>query len=381
MESSTPSAPLRFRGFLGFRGVLTLAALFAIPLHAPAQSSQGLLLRARVEPAQGTYYAGQTIRLVLEFEAHDEEIGSVQVGGLPDPEWAETRQTELSELAGSSDVRNDVTVNIRRFAIDYLLLQPGGHTFRPTATAMLERRIQRGGASLFRSFVQSHQTGARAQPITLRVEPLPALAPDDYCGLVGAFALDASIEPSDASPGDLVNLRWTLRGIGNLADFHPPAALPADGFKVYEPKVTVDTATDTLSVAQVYVPQSLDSTNIPAFSVSVFNPRRGAYETLSAGPFALRLHERVAEDIQDFVPSTPEEDKGDDTLALPQDVGADSSPVRTLQAPAEGRLAPSAQSLRLRTLPSGTKVTVLEVSGRWQRVDPGDGAAVWIPCL
>lgn len=358
--------------------LLTLCCFLG--LSAPAQQSDGLLLRARVEPAQQTYYVGQTIRLILEFEAHDEEVGRVQVGGLPDPEWAETHQSELAELAGSSDVRNDVTVNIRRFAIDYLLLQSGERTFRPNATAMLERRIQRGGSSLFRSFVQSHQVGARAQSITLRIAPIPSLAPDDYCGLVGSFKLNASIDPTDASPGDLVNLRWTLSGIGNFADFQPPAVRSVDGFKVYEPKATTDAATDTLSVAQVYVPQSLASTNIPALSISVFNPKRGAYETLTAGPFSLHLHERVADDIQDFVPAAPAEDGAAQggASSSPQDPAAAPSRGRTLAAPAEGHLAPSAQSLRLRTLSSGTEVTVLETSGRWQRVDPGDGAAVWI---
>ena len=358
-----------------------LAALLPAAFHAAAADGP-LAVRAIVEPKQQVYYAGQTVRLVLELEARDEEVGSVNVSGLPDAEWAQSRQTEFFELAGSSDVRDGATVNVRRFAVDYLLLQSGPHVFQPRAVAMLSRRMRHGGNSLFGSFVQSRQAAGRADPVQLSVAPIPTPAPADACGLVGDFRLDASIDPADAAPGDLVNLRWTLRGIGNFEDFRLPETPAADGFKAYEPKVETDITNDLLRVSQVFVPQSLSSTNLPAFSVSVFNPVKGVYETLSAGPFALRLHERVAEVIEDF----PVEPGAQDApgKAPPSAAGADKPDANlwtqdafTLPQAAEGRLAPSGESLRLRTLPAGSPVRVLERSGRWLRVESGDSTA-WI---
>lgn len=349
--------------------LLSVSVLFA---------DSAFVVRALVEPEQETYYTGQTIRLVLEFEAHDEEVGGVNVGGLPDEFWAQSQQTEFVELAGSSEPREGTLVNIRRFAVDYILLKSGDHSFQPRATAMLSRRMQRGGGnSLFGTFIQSHQTAARANAVSLHVVPLPANAPSDACGLVGAFALQASLDPAEASPGDLVNLRWSLHGIGNLADFQPPPTIPADGFKVYDAKCEVDTTNDLLRVSQVYVPQSLASTNVPAFSVSFFNPVKGAYETLSAGPFALRLRERVAETIEDF-PVGSSSNVSETAASPPPVPAAGDAAVFVLTASVNGKLAPSSESLTLRNLPVGATVRVLERSARWMRVE-ADGSSVWIP--
>ena len=355
-------------------------ALCLLAVHAAAQEPE-LAVRTIVEPVQSTYYAGQTIRLTLEMESHDQEVDRVNVSGLPAAEWAQTQQSEFLELAGTSDIRDGTVVNIRRFAVDYILLQSGNWTFRPRVTAMLSRRIQRNASAIFGTFVQSHQVQTAAEPVTLRVAPLPTPAPADACGLVGDFELHASISPEEASPGDLVSLRWTLSGIGNLQDFTPPEAVPAKGFKVYAPRLEQNPSNDTLRVAQVYVPEALSSTNIPAFSVSVFNPVKGVYETLRAGPFPLRLRERVKEEVTDFpvlAPAAASSGASDGEQADPDAPVDSASNAFVLAAAAEGHLAPSAGSLRLRTLPAGTAVRVLERSGRWLRVE-SDGASSWIP--
>lgn len=367
---------MKFRFATPFLLAFSLAAF-----SVGAAGEPELVVRAIVEPAQHTYYAGQTIRLILELESRDQEVGRVNVSGLPDSEWAQTQQREFLELAGSSDLHDGVVINVRRFAVDYVLLQSGIRTFRPRATVMLSRRIQRNANSLFGSFVQSHQVQEFAEPVTLRVAPLPTPAPADACGLVGDFTLRASLSPEEASPGDLVNLRWTLSGIGNLGDFTPPAPVPVAGFKVYAPRLEQEATNDTLRISQVYVPESLSSTNIPAFSVSVFNPAKGAYETLTAGPFPLRLRERVAEDVTDFPVLGPASAPTRPDTATPTpspDAPAPDADSFILSAAVEGRLAPSGESLRLRTLPAGTAVRVLERSGRWLRVE-SDGVSSWIP--
>lgn len=355
---------------------LTLPALLlGNPLFAQ-EEAPALTFRASILPQQSTYYAGQTIRLCLEFEARNEELGRFNLSGLPSPEWAQARQENLTELAGSSEVKDGAPLHTRRFALDYLLLQSGSFPFRPRTIAMLSRRTQRGaGGPFFSSFIESHQVSAQSSPLTLSVAPLPTPAPTNSCGLVGDLRLTASIQPESASPGDLVNLVWTLHGIANFSDFTLPPLPPADGFKAYEPKIDIDSTNDTLRVAQVFVPQSLTSTNLPAFSLSVFNPVKAAYETLQAGPFTLSLHERVAEPVPVDFPTPASASNAPAASALPApDWSADSF---TLPAPFDGYLAPSTQSLRLHALPTGTPVRVLERHGRWLRVE-SNGSSVWI---
>lgn len=360
--------------------ILLFLSLFLGPLLHAQQPTQSFTLRTSILPEQKEYFAGQTIRLILEFESRGEEVSRISnLVGLPTPEWAENRQNEFFELAGSSSVHDGETVHLRRFALDYQLLQSGEFEFQPRATVMLSRRIQRSHtAAFFGTSIQSHQVMGRAEPYSVTIRPLPLPAPTETCGLVGDFRLRASISPDSASPGDLINLHWSLQGIGNLQDFRLPPLPQAEGFKAYAPTVETDLTNDVLRVSQVFVPQTFASTNIPAFSVSFFNPVKATYETLSAGPFPLQLHERIADTIADFPPQHLSPTSSVPTASTqPTDDSLWTSDSFILPASTQGYLAPSSQSLKLRTLPAGTHVLVLERSGRWLRVQAGP-SFVWI---
>ena len=353
---------------------------------APSGGGASLTLRARIEPSAARYYAGQRVRLVLEAEARGAEIAQVQqLPGLPDPEWAQ--KVDEAELEGERGVRDGETAHIWRYAIDYLLVAPGLHGFQPRARTMLATRSQRGNgpAFVFSSSIL-RPVAAAADAISLDVVAPPSPAPADFCGLVGDFGLEASLDPAEASPGDLVNLRWSLVGLGNFADFRPPAVeAPAALFRTYAPKnETPAEARDRVDVAQVFVPQTLAATNLPPLAVTVFDPVAGSYRTLRAGPFALALSERVAEDETAYLPApaAPAATAGGTAdaapSAVPEAVASPGAPS-VLAAPAIGRLAPSASSMKLRTLPAGTAVEVLERSGAWARVAAPGGPSVWIP--
>lgn len=368
---------------------------FAVPLLAAllapvlAVGAPSLALRARLEPAAARHYTGQRVRLVLEAEAHGAEIAQVQFFGLPDDEWSQ--KVAEAELEGERGVSDGETTHVWRYAIDYLLVASGTHGFQPHIRAKLATRTQRGNgpAFVFSSSIE-RPASASADAISLAVFSPPTPAPQDFCGLVGSFLLTASLDPAEASPGDLVNLRWTLKGLGNIEDFRPPAlAAPERLFRAYAPKIeTPADARDRVDVVQVFVPQTLDATNLPSLAVTVFDPVAGAYRTLRAGPFALRLVERKADDESDW-PVDAGSNRLDSGTAAKQpeqspasaaDAGSPASP-RVLAAPAIGRFAPSASSRKLRTLPAGTAVEELERSGAWMRVAAPGGPSVWIPAV
>ena len=366
---------------------LSLLAALLAPVLAFGAPSPSLALRARLEPAAARHYTGQRVRLVLEAEARGAEISQIQLFGLPDAEWAQ--KVAEAELEGERGVRDGETTHIWRYAIDYLLVASGTHGFQPRLRTMLATRSQRGNgpAFVFSSSIE-RPAPASADAISLTVSPPPTPAPADFCGLVGDFRLAASLDPAEASPGDLVNLRWSLEGLGNVEDFRPPALAAPNGlFRVYAPKnETPADARDRVDVAQVFVPQSLAATNLPPLAVTIFDPVAGAYRTLRAGPFALRLVERKADDEPDW-PVDAASNRQDAATAdaqprQPADAvgyaGERASP-RVLAAPAIGRFAPSASSRKLRTLPAGTVVEERERSGPWMRVAAPGGPSVWIP--
>ena len=365
-----------------------LSMLAALLVPARAAAAPSLALRARIEPAAARHYTGQRVRLVLEAEARGAEIAQVQLLGLPDAEWAQ--KVDEAELEGNRGVRDGETTHLWRYAIDYLLVAPGTHAFQPRARTRLATRSQRGNgpAFVFSSSIE-RPASSSADVLSLDVIAPPSPAPADFCGLVGDFRLTASLDPAEASPGDLVNLRWSLSGLGNAEDFRPPAlAAPADLFRAYAPKIeTPPDARDRVDVVQVFVPQTLAATNLPPLAVTVFDPVAGAYRTLRAGPFALRLAERLADDEPDWPPNAeinrqgPVAADGQPQAPATSDSGAAGAPAtsRILSAPAIGRFAPSASSRKLRTLPAGTPVEELERSGAWVRVAAPGGPSVWIP--
>ena len=374
------------RRFAGRFAAPLLAALL-VPVLAPGAASPSLALRARIEPAAARHYVGQRVRLVLEAEARGAEISQIQLFGLPDAEWAQ--KVAEAELEGERGVRDGETVHVWRYAIDYLLASSGTHGFQPRIRTTLATRTQRGNgpAFIFSSSVE-RPASAAGDAISLDVSTPPVPAPADFCGLVGDFRLTATLDPAEAAPGDLVNLRWSLAGLGNVEDFHPPALAAPEGlFRAYAPKnETPADARDRVDVAQVFVPQSLAATNLPPLAVTVFDPVAGTYRTLRAGPFALRLVERKADDAADWPISADSNrqdsaDAGGQPRQSPEGTAAAGSPAspRVLAAPAIGRFAPSASSRKLRTLPAGTAVEELERFGAWARVAAPGGPSVWIP--
>ena len=369
------------------RTAAPLLAALLVPVLAPGAPSPSLALRARIEPAAARHYVGQRVRLVLEAEARGAEISQIQLFGLPDAEWAQ--KVAEAELEGERGVRDGETTHVWRYAIDYLLASSGTHGFQPRIRTTLATRTQRGNgpAFIFSSSVE-RPASAAGDAISLDVSAPPVPAPADFCGLVGDFRLTATLDPAEAAPGDLVNLRWSLAGLGNVEDFHPPALAAPEGlFRAYAPKnETPADARDRIDVAQVFVPQSLAATNLPPLAVTVFDPVAGTYRTLRAGPFALRLVERKADDAADWPISADSNrqdsaDAGEQPRQSPESTAAAGSPAspRVLAAPTIGRFAPSASSRKLRTLPAGTAVEEVERSGAWARVAAPGGPSVWIP--
>ena len=371
--------------FREMRQILLSISLVLFGCVALFAATPSLSLRAKVEPSAERYYTGQRIRIVLEAEADGAEISGIQFFGLPDPEWAQ--KVAEAELEGDRGVRAGETFHLRRWTVDYLILSPGNFVFQPHMRARLQTRSQRGTgpAFVFSSSIE-RPASATGHPFPMKVFAPPSPSPADFSGLVGDFRLEAGLVPDVASPGDLVNLRWSLVGLGNFSDFHPPAVdVEAGLFRAYAPKFEAPAdVRDRMDITQVFVPLTPASTNLPPLAVTIFDPVAGAYRTLRAGPFSLDLVERKTDDESAYLPHVEgggvfvAGQAGKGSVGEMDADGGDVSPG-ILNAPAMGRLAPSASSLKIRTLPAGSPVELLERSGSWMRVASPGGPSAWIP--
>lgn len=127
---------------------------------------------------------------------------------------------------------------------------------------------------------------------TLTVVPLPA-PPADFSGAVGRFTLSATAEPLRPKAGEAVVWRLTLEGEGNWPLIHGlPARLVSRDFDVVGKPRTTEGSGNTpfsgsLSEEVTLIPRVSGGQTLGPVSMSVFDPARGAYVTISAP--AIRL--------------------------------------------------------------------------------------------
>jgi len=410
-----------------------LAAAALLLLAATCRSQAAVSAKLRLEPPQENYFVGQSIRLILEVEVSDADLADgLRVNGLPSEPWA--RIGNLEALADERRTADGQLVTLKRFAAPLLLLQAGTRSFDPVLSGMVEQRTRSGWSS----FVTRQSFHSRVARLTLSVTPLPEPRPDDFCGAVGRFALSAAISPATASPGDLVTLRWQLQGSGSLNEFRPPETAAFGHGKTYAPRIEALEEGRSVTVTQVFVPDSLEATEIPALQLEVFNPHSGSYEKLSAGPFALTMQTRAAVTVEHAAPTNalkPTVAAPGGARLLPETPDWQVPPARvvtpllvllagialsllvlvalatysrwlavllallvvvatvvarrtldrhsardqlTLSAVAESRLCPAGTARRLDPIPAGTQLRILERTGHWLRVEQDGKPSVWI---
>lgn len=121
--------------------------------------------------------------------------------------------------------------------------------------------------------------------VTLNVLPLPTEGrPESFAGAVGDFRVEAHWSTSALTVGDPVTLTLRLSGTGNFDRIGAPE-LPAWGnWRIYPPRVEFESPGQspiegTKSFEYILLPESLDITELPAFSYSTFDPASGRYVT------------------------------------------------------------------------------------------------------
>ena len=355
------------------------AFLLALALAAGAASGADAAakprLSLRLEPDQPAYWTGQRVLCTLALDLAGGELGGgdLRLAGIP-PSGA-TIDVGPFAPAATADLAQ------RAWCSEVSLLAPGTAVFEPSISGTL-RRLAPGSTGFFRQY-SLESFSAAADPRRIVARPLPEEGrPGDFCDAVGPFAFEASLSPEACAPGDLVTLRWNLRGRG--AELGKEVAWdPGPGFKAYPPRVE-ERGEGLLAVSQVVVPLSTNATRAAAFSVSTFDPASSRYATHRAGPFALRFVERAPEE-EDPVPAPPAPGAGKTapttTATAPDGGDGAAAPGARLVLPAlaSARLAPASGAKVLFEIPAGTTVRVREIRGDWLRVLLPDGASGWMP--
>ena len=133
-------------------------------------------------------------------------------------------------------------------------------------------------------------------PITVTVKPLPENGkPADFGGAVGNYEIKAVSDKTELKAGDVVTMKVTVAGTGNL-DLVTSLKTPNfSAFKTYDPKVGETISNSGLVIGggktweYVLSPKYQGDITIERFSLSFFDPADKSYHTISTDPILLRV--------------------------------------------------------------------------------------------
>jgi predicted solute-binding protein len=136
----------------------------------------------------------------------------------------------------------------------------------------------------------------KSAPVKIQVEAVPeAGKPSNYGGAVGNFNISAKIDKCTFTTDDVVNLRITIAGSGNLKLIEPPLLNLPNGLSHYDP-ISLDTVTgrSTTITGSKIITYPIAARNpgeysIPAITFSYYNPQTGAYVIENTEPIKLHI--------------------------------------------------------------------------------------------
>ena len=154
-------------------------------------------------------------------------------------------------------------------------LHPGRLTISPLESEI--SRVDFFGATLRTERLKTEQ-------LTIEVLPLPTAGqpPKFDSSAVGHFSLRAEVDRDRVNVGEAVTLKLAISGQGNLRKLAAPTLPRLEGWKAYEPKVSVtldqgERVAGSKVVEYLLLPERAGVTTIPPFSLAFFDPERGSY--------------------------------------------------------------------------------------------------------
>lgn len=133
-------------------------------------------------------------------------------------------------------------------------------------------------------------------PLSLQIKDLPSPKPEGFDGAVGRFTLQAEIiNPQEIKTNDALTLKLTISGQGNLKLLSPPQVAFPESFEVFDPKsetnieATQNGIKGTRTIEYYAVPRNVGQFEIPAISMSYFDPSDEQYHYATTSSFTVNV--------------------------------------------------------------------------------------------
>lgn len=136
----------------------------------------------------------------------------------------------------------------------------------------------------------------RSRPIKIKVEPLPAGAPEGFHrSNVGRFSLNGRVDANDVKLNQPVTYTLTVRGTGNIQNLRAPELPTLEAFKVFDPTVDVQqskrgrTVKGSKTFEYILLPLKSGELAIPSLKFSYYDPETGQYRTAETKAETIRV--------------------------------------------------------------------------------------------
>lgn len=258
----------------------------SVPANAPRP------LRLLVEVPQQTMYVGQAVRprVLLPFP-----FGAIQT-------LAQVTFNGQGFLVDQSALRQRIEPmaqrgsNVISFIYEPLLtpIASGKIKFTVQGWSMVNRAVTSavttpGGASTFT--LEVSQTLVDSDPVEITVKPLPPHGGrPGFTGAVGIYTNDPpKLSTNAVRVGDIIKLRATFRGDGNVARLVPPPAPKSTDWQVFEASgdpapPNVLNAQGAVTFTYTLVPLKHGVLTTPPIPWTYFDTRQEQYVTLEVAP-------------------------------------------------------------------------------------------------
>lgn len=263
---------------------------------APPAGSQNrdYFLVAEVDNRQP--YVNQQVTLTLRF------CIAVQFYSGPELDEPETIGFWTEVLGNSTPVLQKINgrtyrVIERKYAL--FPTQTGELTIGPATirTTVASRRATRDPfGNLFDMFPQGEQVSTRSDPLTIKVKPLPdAGRPDPFSGSIGRYEISAAPDRTTVEVNQPVTLTVKITGVGNVKTVAEPIIPELADFRVYRAATSenITKYNDQLGGAkvfeEVFLPKRPGNLEIPALTLTFFDPKKGQYQTLKTRPIGITV--------------------------------------------------------------------------------------------
>lgn len=322
------------------------------------------IARSRFTLPSRSVWAGEVFPLTYTLNASKSRLYNLNKDFEWDPAplsiepWSNPQQVDA---VLNNEQRVSIIYNTRAF-----VQAPGDYALHP-ATQLVNITT---GASPFGMFSRARleQIPVSSPRVDLTVKPLPSPAPATFKNAVGQFTLDSKVVPATATVGEPVTWTLTLEGTGNWPDIPGlPSRSVSKEFTPITPqakRVNKEGALfdATLTEDVILIPTKPGRYTLGPVTYTFFNPKTGAYETLTTPAVTLQITPGATASASS-ASSSPSNSGGssdDPSANRPQASAPSPSPIpRDPLPPAAPALSPVSRSTLLAALLSSALLPLI----------------------